>query len=206
MRDVVCPVCRGGIDVDASVIACAGCGQRFPLVGGMPVLLPQPEAHVELWRGQLGLLLERGQKTLEGLTETAAAAGLGATTRARLPGSAPQFVSKWLMSRRCWGPRSEARAHRPAGCRAASSNTLPTCTAIGVGRAPATARTTRRSRVLLRSSVHERWDERWCSGQGRAVSLTSYICGMALAKRSWSTSIPTCSWSASESCAATAFA
>ena len=49
-------------------------------------MLPQPDAHVELWRGQLGLLLERGQQTFEGLTEAAAADGLLPETRARLEG------------------------------------------------------------------------------------------------------------------------
>jgi hypothetical protein len=84
IADVVCPGCRQALDVAAESIECAGCGQRYPRVGGIAVLLPQPDAHVEMWRGQLGLLLERGQKTLEALGEAAAAAGLGATTRSRL--------------------------------------------------------------------------------------------------------------------------
>jgi len=84
IADVVCQACRRPLDVAPEVIACAGCGERYPRVGGIPVLLPQPVAHVELWRGQLGLLLDRGQKTLEGLSEAAAAPGLAATTRARL--------------------------------------------------------------------------------------------------------------------------
>lgn len=50
------------------------------------MLLPEAAAHLQLWRGQLGLLLERGQKTFEGLREAAAAPGLLESTRARLLG------------------------------------------------------------------------------------------------------------------------
>src|SRR5882724_13222544 len=84
IADVVCPGCRRALDVTVEIIECAGCGQRYPRVGGIPVLLPRPDAHVDLWRGQLGLLLERGQKTLEGLAEAAAATGLSTVTRSRL--------------------------------------------------------------------------------------------------------------------------
>jgi hypothetical protein len=65
-------------------IACAGCGRDYPRVGGIPVLLPNPEQHVALWRAQLGLLLERGEQTWAALTEAAAQAGVLETTRARL--------------------------------------------------------------------------------------------------------------------------
>ncbi len=82
--DVVCPICRQALDVGDGPIVCGGCRQAFPRVGGIPVLLPQPDAHVQLWRGQLGLLLERGQQTLEGLTEAAAADGLLPATQLRL--------------------------------------------------------------------------------------------------------------------------
>jgi hypothetical protein len=68
----------------AEPIACAGCSRIYPRVAGIPVLLPNPEQHVELWRRQLGLLLERGQGTLTALTDAAAAAQLAPATRARL--------------------------------------------------------------------------------------------------------------------------
>lgn len=53
-------------------------------MAGIPVLLSNPEQHVELWRKQLGSLLERGQGTLAALTDTASAARLAPATRARL--------------------------------------------------------------------------------------------------------------------------
>jgi len=49
----------------------------------MPVLLPDAEQHVALWRRQLGLLREQGQRTFTALAESAHAAPL-TSTRARL--------------------------------------------------------------------------------------------------------------------------
>lgn len=50
----------------------------------MPLLLPEPDAHLALWRGQLGLLLERGVQTQQALNEAANAGNLLDATRARL--------------------------------------------------------------------------------------------------------------------------
>jgi hypothetical protein len=65
-------------------IACSGCLQAYPRVAGIPVLLPKPDQHVTLWRRQLGLLLERGQRTLEALTDAAARPELAEATCVRL--------------------------------------------------------------------------------------------------------------------------
>jgi uncharacterized protein YbaR (Trm112 family) len=89
LADVVCPACAGALELASApdaFIRCGGCGLRYPRVGGIAVLLPNAAEHVELWRGQLGLLLARGQQTLEGLTEAAGAEGLSAATSARLRG------------------------------------------------------------------------------------------------------------------------
>jgi hypothetical protein len=53
-------------------------------VGGVPVLLPDPEQHVALWRRQLGLLLEQGERTLAALTSSAREPRLAEATRTRL--------------------------------------------------------------------------------------------------------------------------
>ncbi|HVY27820.1 MAG TPA: methyltransferase domain-containing protein [Polyangiaceae bacterium] len=84
LTGVLCPTCRAPLDVAAAEIACVACGQRYPNVAGMPVLLREPDAHVALWRGQLGLLLERGEQTLQALQATANGEGLLEPTRARL--------------------------------------------------------------------------------------------------------------------------
>lgn len=80
-----CAVCEGELAWGAGV-RCASCGQEYPRVAGMAVLLPKPEAHVALWRGQLALLLERGEQTRQGLQNAANGAGLSEATRARLLG------------------------------------------------------------------------------------------------------------------------
>lgn len=84
LADLLCPGCRAALDAAALELHCRGCGQRYPRVAGMPVLLPEPEAHVALWRGQLGLLLERGEQTLQALQANANDPRLSEATRARL--------------------------------------------------------------------------------------------------------------------------
>lgn len=79
-----CPLCRAQLDVAMDQIGCGGCGQLYPRVGGIPVLLPKPAAHLALWRSQLGLLLERGQATLTRLQEASRGEGVAASTQERL--------------------------------------------------------------------------------------------------------------------------
>jgi hypothetical protein len=69
---------------DAATIGCDGCHRSYPRVSGIPVLLPNAEQHVTLWRRQLGLLIERSKRTLAALTEAARNPELSALTRARL--------------------------------------------------------------------------------------------------------------------------
>ena len=64
---VVCVRCSASLDLRPPAPTCAACGGTTPRVGGIPVLLPQAEAHVELWRRQLALLLANGDKTRDGL-------------------------------------------------------------------------------------------------------------------------------------------
>lgn len=82
----LCPGCRRALDVGSAqeAIACAGCQRVYPRVAGIPVLLPNPARQLELWRGQLGLLQERGQRTRSALLEAAGEAQLSPLTRARL--------------------------------------------------------------------------------------------------------------------------
>lgn len=80
----LCPVCRSPLAWGEEPLGCASCGQAFPRLGSIAVLLPQPEAHVALWRGQLGLLLERGEKTLAALEEASLGSGLLPATSQRL--------------------------------------------------------------------------------------------------------------------------
>jgi len=62
LRGVVCPMCAVVLDVQAESIACEVFCQRYLRVAGIPVLLPKPEQHLALWKGQLKLLLESGRR------------------------------------------------------------------------------------------------------------------------------------------------
>jgi SAM-dependent methyltransferase/uncharacterized protein YbaR (Trm112 family) len=81
---VVCLRCARGLRVGAHAIVCEGCGQDYPRVGSIPVLLPQPDAHVALWRQQLALVVAQSQSTLEGLEAEAGRSGILPETGARL--------------------------------------------------------------------------------------------------------------------------
>jgi SAM-dependent methyltransferase len=85
---VVCVRCAGPLDPRPPVPACAACGETYARVGAIPVLLPRPAAHVELWRRQLALLLENGETTRAGLEAAAREPGVLPAGAARLAGMA----------------------------------------------------------------------------------------------------------------------
>jgi uncharacterized protein len=39
LRLVVCPICRQTLHLEESAVLCLGCGRRYPIVDGIPVLL-----------------------------------------------------------------------------------------------------------------------------------------------------------------------
>jgi uncharacterized protein YbaR (Trm112 family) len=39
LRWLVCPVCRQRLQLDGHAIVCLGCGRRYPILDGIPVLL-----------------------------------------------------------------------------------------------------------------------------------------------------------------------
>jgi uncharacterized protein YbaR (Trm112 family) len=39
LRWVVCPVCRKTLQLESAAVRCLGCGRRYPIVDGIPVLL-----------------------------------------------------------------------------------------------------------------------------------------------------------------------
>jgi uncharacterized protein YbaR (Trm112 family) len=40
LRFLVCPVCHQPLALDEGSIRCTGCARRYPIVDGIPVLLP----------------------------------------------------------------------------------------------------------------------------------------------------------------------
>jgi uncharacterized protein YbaR (Trm112 family) len=39
LRWLVCPVCRKSLVLESGIVRCKGCLRRYPIVGGIPVLL-----------------------------------------------------------------------------------------------------------------------------------------------------------------------
>jgi uncharacterized protein YbaR (Trm112 family) len=38
---IACPACHGDLRVDSAWLECAGCGRRYPIVDGIPVLIAE---------------------------------------------------------------------------------------------------------------------------------------------------------------------
>jgi uncharacterized protein YbaR (Trm112 family) len=36
---VVCPICHKPLQLESGIVQCQGCGRRYPIVDGIPVLL-----------------------------------------------------------------------------------------------------------------------------------------------------------------------
>lgn len=81
-----CPQCLGDarLEVAGEGWRCGRCDTAYPRLGGLPWLLPAPQARIVEWR-QRFLLLERElQAAQQALDAQLAASGLGVATRARL--------------------------------------------------------------------------------------------------------------------------
>jgi uncharacterized protein YbaR (Trm112 family) len=37
-----CPACFAGLRMEAAALICTGCGRRYPIIDGIPVLIPNP--------------------------------------------------------------------------------------------------------------------------------------------------------------------
>lgn len=81
---VLCARCKGNLDTRAEVIRCARCGQEYPRVGRIPVLLPRPADHVDMWRQQLGFLIRQGGETTQEIENEARANEASPAVFARL--------------------------------------------------------------------------------------------------------------------------
>lgn len=40
-NDLVCPVCFAALDFSEDAVVCTGCGRRYPVIDGIPALIPQ---------------------------------------------------------------------------------------------------------------------------------------------------------------------
>jgi len=91
---LVCVRCATSVDVRAEEIACSSCGQTYPRVGRIPVLLPRPHDHVELWRRQLALLMAHAGQAEQSLAGEAEVPDLLADGRRRVRAMASAVKSQ----------------------------------------------------------------------------------------------------------------
>jgi SAM-dependent methyltransferase/uncharacterized protein YbaR (Trm112 family) len=56
VESVCCPRCADALDVRSAAIRCPGCGQQYPRLGKIPILLADPQTYVSLCRRQLAVL------------------------------------------------------------------------------------------------------------------------------------------------------
>ena len=43
-EDLACPICFAALQFSTSTVVCVGCGRSYPVVDGIPVLIPQRTA------------------------------------------------------------------------------------------------------------------------------------------------------------------
>jgi hypothetical protein len=78
---VVCPRCRQRLDAGWE---CTPCGERYPSLSSVRLLLSPAATHVARFRQQLGLVLYQGIETTRALEAQASEPNLGESTRKRL--------------------------------------------------------------------------------------------------------------------------
>src|ERR1044071_4545187 len=86
-----CPLCRSRL---AAEFRCNACGQQYPRLASIRVLLAQPLAQIEYWKRQLGLIIRRSIDTKSTLLEQATQAELGVATQTRLLGLARAILEQ----------------------------------------------------------------------------------------------------------------
>jgi SAM-dependent methyltransferase len=83
MDAVRCPRCAGPIDSQSVSIRCLECGQHFPRLGSIPVLLRDPQLYLQSCRAQADLLEEQSVRTIRTIEDQLKAGDLLPLTKQR---------------------------------------------------------------------------------------------------------------------------
>ena len=83
LQAVLCPRCSAGIDPSAATLRCGKCGQVYPRLGRIPVLLCEPLAYLASCRRQLDQLERQVERAVQDIREQLQAADLLPLTRKR---------------------------------------------------------------------------------------------------------------------------
>ena len=78
-----CPRCTAAIDLGGPNPECRECGQAYPRLGTIPVLLPEPLAYLASCRRQVARLAEQVERTVQDVREQLQSADLLPLTRKR---------------------------------------------------------------------------------------------------------------------------
>jgi len=78
-----CPACAGPLE-RADRLGCTACGQHFPLLTDIPVLMPKPEEFVGLWQNRLANFIASQQRNIESNRRLMASPGIYPPLRERL--------------------------------------------------------------------------------------------------------------------------
>src|ERR1041385_1141172 len=80
---VRCPRCLATLEVQAEKISCEACGKSYPRVGGIPILLRDPETYLRSCRRQLALVEQHAARTIRSIEAQLGFADLLPATRER---------------------------------------------------------------------------------------------------------------------------
>lgn len=78
-----CPRCSTSIDLSSPDLVCRHCGQSYPRLGTIPILLPEPHAYVAACGRQFARLTEQVERTVRDIREQLQSADLLPLTRRR---------------------------------------------------------------------------------------------------------------------------
>lgn len=62
--DLRCPDCAGTLHLDGQ-LCCDHCGNRFPLLGDIPLLMPRPEEMVGMWQNRFANFVQGQQRNIQ---------------------------------------------------------------------------------------------------------------------------------------------
>lgn len=128
LEAVRCPRCAAPIDIRLNAIKCASCGQTYPRLGGIPVLLPDPSEYLASCRRQLTLLSKQVGTTVVDIHEQLGRADVLPGTRVRLTAMIEAIQGQLADVRAIVEPRippAEAGAHVARGAAPAMLEYLP---------------------------------------------------------------------------------
>ena len=59
LEKLACPACRGSLSLEAAELICAVCGRKYPIVEGIPVLIPERAGGARNCPGANGVAFDR---------------------------------------------------------------------------------------------------------------------------------------------------